>query len=97
VSHLLLHGLEDGGLLPHGRIEVVAMHVHIQMTVFTPGQFLGGQRSEHAGGPFGLFAMLVIRVLTSRGASEDHGVPPVVSMGSEFSDEPSKSNRPYLI
>jgi hypothetical protein len=67
------------------------------MTVFAPGQFLGGQRGEHAGGPFGLFTVLVVGVLTSRGASEDHVVSPVLSMGPEFSDEPSKSNRPYLI
>ena len=50
----------------------MAMHIDIQMPVFSLGQFFSGQGGEHALRTFGLFAMIVIRVLASGRTSENH-------------------------
>jgi hypothetical protein len=72
VPYFLLDGLHHRSLLSHCGIEIVTVHIHIQVAVFALRQFFSGQGSEHAFGTLRLFAMVVIRVLASRSASEDH-------------------------
>ena len=72
VPYFLLNGLHHRGLLSHSGIEVVTVHIHIEMAVFALRQFFCGQGSEHAFRTLRLFAVVVIRVLASRSAGEDH-------------------------
>jgi hypothetical protein len=50
----------------------VTVDIHIEMAVFALRQFFCSQGSEHAFCTLRLFAVVVIRVLASRSAGEDH-------------------------
>jgi hypothetical protein len=76
MTDFLLNWLEHRRFLTHDGVEVVAMHVHIQVPIFSIGQLFGGEGCEQASGTLGLFAVLVIGMLAGGGAGKNHEESP---------------------
>jgi hypothetical protein len=58
----------------------MAMHVHIQVSIFSLGQLFSGERCEHASGTLGLFTVVVVGVFTGGSAGKNHGESPESSL-----------------